>query len=88
MAHMKYLGFLLYLSKPGVGERQGVQAVEYVTMLIPVPMDDSQPARQADMYDKPLSPHTGSQIVAGQLQSLLQSAKMLFPTYKSFGILK
>lgn len=43
-------------------------------MFIPVPEDASQPARQADMYDKPLFPHTGSHILDGQLQSLLQSA--------------
>lgn len=57
-------------------------------MFIPIPMDVSQPARQADRYDKPLFPHTGSHILDGQLQSTLQLAKMLFPIYKSCGILK
>lgn len=57
-------------------------------MFIPVPTDVSQPARQADIYDTPLFPHTGSHILIGQLQSLLQSARMVFSTYKSCCILK
>jgi hypothetical protein len=57
-------------------------------MFTPVPADVSQPARQVDMYDKPLSPHTGSHILVGQLQCVLQSARILFPTYKPCWVLK
>lgn len=56
-------------------------------MFIPVPTNVSQPARQADIYDKPLLPHTGSHILVGQLQSMLQSVRMAFPAYKSCSVL-
>ena len=58
-----------YLKKRPIG---------YFTIFLPVPEDISQPARQADMYDKPLSPHTGSHTLVGQLQSMLQSARKFF----------
>ena len=52
--------------------------IGYFTIFLPVPEDISQPARQADVYDKPLFPHTGSHTLVGQLQSMLQSARKFF----------
>ena len=59
---------------PGVG----MQLQFWNTIFLPAPEDISQPARQADMYDKPLFPHTGSHTLVGQLQSMLQSARKFF----------
>jgi hypothetical protein len=53
-----------------------------LTMLAPVPTDFSQPARQGDMYARPLFPHTGSHVFVKQLHLVLQSERNLFSISK------
>lgn len=50
-------------------------------MLFPCPTEVVHPARHAEMYVSPLSPHTGSHTLVAHLQSELQSENMAFSWY-------